>query len=199
MSWVGVNKMPEFMDFGMEFLMLDELKKGTIIKNINTKKEQEDTVHYDIKHLRALNKAIEKLYSNPNSRKRDFIKVIEKHKTKRDTEITDFIDSIEREEDLFKIVERKKRNGEITVKFKKVDDKDRLNLIKSIAKKLSEKLTPQQREEMLQEQLRRDAGIDDVETLKKIDKDLDTKNPKIEGHRGCYYIKVGDEELFLVK
>jgi len=189
----------EEIELGLEDFILKGFKKGKVLRNIDIENEAVEAVHYEIKHLRELAKKIDKLYANPKSSKRDFLNVIRKQREKRDDEIADFIDNIDREQDLFKVIEKKQKNGEITIKLKKVDDKDRIKLIKSIAKKINSKLTEKQREEMIQEQLKRDININETDRLKKIDKELDKKDPKLESHRGCYKLVVGDEDVLMVR
>jgi len=68
-------------------------------------------------------------------------------------------------------------------------------IIKSIAKKLAEKMTKEQLQIMLQEGIKK---ANNLETLKEIDKELDTKKPEIKGNKGCYKLEVNGKDIVLL-
>ena len=67
--------------------------------------------------------------------------------------------------------------------------------IKSIVKKLMDKLTPEQMKAMIEQSIMK---LNDIDKLEKVDKALDKKNPKLEGKRGCYNLTIDGIDLWLI-
>lgn len=175
---------------------IDILEEGNFIKNGNWTEDSE-TVHFDIKHMRAAMKDIYEVYSNPRSTKKDFTKVLEKHREARNREIEDYIDTLTLDEEkLLRVAKKVKKGNKITVVFEEVSVKEKGKLVKSIANKLFDKMTPKQIKTMLQESVRK---LNDVDKLNKINQELLTIKPQIEGSRGCFRLMVNDEEVFLIR
>ena len=188
----------ELMEIGLESIVLDGLKKGSIVKKIPSLQESDERItHYRVKHMKEAMKEFYKLYSNPKTKKKDFTKVIDKHQENMHKEINHILDTIEVNdgEKLLKVIKREKKGKKLTLVFEEVNETERMDLVKSIADKLLAKLTPEQTKIMLQEGIKR---LNDVEELKKIDKELDKKKVKTAVRRGCCYFKVGGHDLFLV-
>lgn len=189
--------MPEYrFEIGLEDVILSQFEEGKIVKGWDIAEEEEKTVHYRIKNLRATMTDIYKVYSNAKATKRDFVNVIEKHMKNHEDDVQDFLDQLENDDKLFEVAERTEdKSGNITIKLKKVDQTDRIALIRSITEKLMKKIKPDQLRSLLEEGVRRNNS---TKKLKKIDKQLEKDDVKIEGKKGCFKFVVGDEDVFVM-
>ena len=187
-----------YPEIGKDIVAIDDLVKGKVITSPNEVK-QEDFVHYEIKHLRALMNDIYKAYSNKKTTKKDFVKIIEKHKDQKELEVSDFLESVDKikEDKAFKVVEKKvnKKTGEVTIKFKEIKNEEKKKYIKSITEKLLNRLTKEQLAKMLNQSLMK---LNNIDTLKRVDKKLDKENPKIEEHQGCFFLTIDGVDLWMV-
>lgn len=193
--------MPEIIEEKIidECLSLDSLVKGKFIHNVKSFNEMDlKCVHYDVKNIRNLAEDIMKVYSKGGKRE-DFVKIIEKHKKIHEDEVHNFESKVENimEEGVLKVVSRKKnKDGTVEIKFKKISNKEKSVLVKSIAKKLSKTVTRKQLEVLFEQSIMK---LNDIDKLKKVDKKLKKKTkPKIKGVRSCYKLVVDDVDVFLV-
>lgn len=189
---------PTEVAIDLECIVLDKWKKGEIIQTVKEwSDEGEHIIHYKIKHLRDAMKDIYSLYSNKKSTKKDFMNVLEKHRKRMDDNIHDFMMKIENvpEDQLLKIVEKKKKGDKITVVFQKVNQEDKKKFVKSIAKKIVNKLSREDQVKMFEQMINK---MNDLEKLKKVDDKLKKEKPKVESKRGCFKIVIDDIDLFLV-
>jgi len=189
--------MPEEMfEIGLEDVILSQFEEGKIVRGWDIEEEEERTVHYRIKNLRAMMNEIYQVYSKKNSTKRDFVKVIKDHQKKHEDDVQNFLDQLENDDKLFEVAERQEdKDGNITIKLKKVDQTDRIALIRSITEKLMKKMKPEQLRSLLEEGVRKNNSTD---KLKNIDKKLDDEDVKVEGKKGCFKFAVGDEDIFVM-
>jgi len=152
---------------------LGEMKEGVVFANTALQKQREQTVHYAVKGMREAMNEIYQIYNGKKKPKaKDFVRVLDKYNKKREDDITDYLDKIENEEDLFKIVKRKSSKGKITIELEKISNKDRIKLIKSITEKLIKRMKPEHIHAMIEEGIKKN---NDIDTLKRIDKKLDSK------------------------
>ena len=174
-------------------------QKGNILKIHDLDKENEDTVHYQIKHMRNIMGDIYKLYSgNKKPTKKDFSNLFEKHEKKLGDDVDNFLELLENEDELMKVISHKlnRKTGETTIKLQRVDTTEKKKLVKSISKKLATKLTKEQLISLLEEGVRKN---NDVEQLKLINQKLKKKKPKVEGIKGCFKVVVDEEDVFVMR
>jgi len=187
-----------FPTWGLDVIVLDDLKVGSIVTAPPSyTDEMKKTVHYDIKHLRHAMKEIYNVYSKKGTRE-DFVKVLEKVKHKRDDDIHDFmgrVENIGKTEKLFKVIQKTKKGNEVILKFQEVNQDEKKKLIKSIVKKVVDKVSKKQLSELFEQSIMK---LNDLDELKKVDKALNKKNPSMEGNRGCYKLVIEDIDLFIV-
>jgi hypothetical protein len=181
----------------LEFIVMDNLIKGKIIKALPTfEDEEKEIVHYDINNLRKLVAKINTLYENKAPRE-EFIKVITEMRKANCTELCNMLETKEfyQGDPFLKVIDRKDSGDKITVTFQKVNSQEKNMIVKSIAEKLVKQMTPEQVKVMLQEGIRK---CNDIDSLKKVDKSLDTEAPQIEGKRGCFKLIIGGEDLHII-
>jgi hypothetical protein len=187
--------MPE-IGIMLDEIVFDELSKGKIIRVISQEKDKERIVHYEVREARELTKEIYKVYSNKNATKKDFFNVVDKIKKKTSKDIDNFFEILNQEnENFFRVIERKEKGDEVTIKLKKIDSKEKLKLVSSIAKQLAKKVKPNQLVTMFEQGMRK---LNDVDKLKKISEKLKKKKVKVKEKRGCFYFDIDGEELFLI-
>ena len=184
---------------GLDIIVLDELKKGSIVTSpIPYEEQQKEVIHYKIKAMRDTIKEIYDAYSN-NKSKDEIFKIIEKNHKKMDDSIDNFMDRIEhlsKKEKILKVIEKKTNSkGEITIKFKEVSMKEKASVVQSIVKKLASKVTKKQLEVMFEQSIMK---LNDMDVLKKVDKALDKKKPKIKDNRGCFKLIIEDTDLMII-
>jgi len=182
----------------LEFVVLDHLKKGKIIKVIADGEEDNNVAHYDIYHLRKTMAAIDKLYQNPKSTKEDFAKALKEHRNKAWDDINHILDEkkFAKGEPLLKVVDRKDTGKQVTITFERINNIEKTALVQSIAARLIKQLSTEDVTTLLQEAVRK---LNDTDKLKKIDAGLAKKKPKIEAKRGCFKLIIEGEELVLVE
>lgn len=189
---------PKEFELDLECIVLDKWKKGEIIQNVpEWDDESERIVHYRVKHLRDAVKEIYQVYGNKKATKKDFLKVLEKHRKRMDDNIHDFMMKIENipEDELLKVVDKKKRGNKITVVFEKVKQEDKKKYVKSIARKIVKKLNKEDQIKLFEQMINK---MNDLEELKKVDDKLKKEKPKVETKRGCFKVVIDDVDLFLV-
>ena len=188
-------------EIGLDQIILGSFKEGKLLTNIDFEQDEVDTIHYRIKHLRALMDDVYKLYSagykgKKKPTKEQFFKVFQKHSKKKEDDIHDFLEQLDREEQVFRVDTKEvDEEGNITIKLRKVSQADKLKIVKSITEKLLKKLTKKQYQSLVEEMIRRE---NDTEKLKRIDKKLDDEDIEVEGKKGCFKLVVGGEDLHLV-
>lgn len=181
----------------LDYIVLENLKKGKMLPVIEPLiKSETKTIHYDILNIRELAKELNQLYSK-NATKEEFFKVIMKRRIKVDDDIHNFMNKIENlpNEELVEVIDRKNKGNEIIVKFRKVSTEKKKQLVKSITKKLIKKISKEQLTELFEQAINK---LNDLKVLKKVDKALKKKKPKLEGSRGCYKLMIEDTDLFVV-
>jgi len=191
--------MPEIdcFEIGLDDIIMDQFEKGKLLKVWRPEKDREDTVHYAMKHAKEVVAEIYKLYSRKKKpTRKDFVKVWDKNRDERDKEISNFLDQLDKPAELLRVKSKKETKDEIVITLKKVDDKERLKIVQNIAIKLANKLDKKTIQSLLEEGIRKESNID---KLKKVEEDLDKKEIKVKGHKGCFTITVGEEELMIVK
>lgn len=185
-------------------IVLDEMKKDKIIMNFPGQyKDVKKTVHYRVHHLRKLMTDIYKLYSKGKTNKSDFLKVIAKNQKSMDRAIMNFSQKIESmdEPQPMKVLDKKKlKDGTVILKLKPVDQSKKAPYVKRISEKLAKVMSMEQIKAMFEQMIKK---LNDVDTLKKVDKALEKKKPKIKSHRGCFELVIecekGEEvDLFLI-
>lgn len=190
--------MPEMIpSFSLDEMVLDSFEEGKIIKSMRLDEGDEESVHYRIYGMRKAMKEIYQLYSQKKApTKKQFAKIMDKHSEATQDEIHHFLASLENDDELFKVEQKKvDKQGNITIKLKKLDGQMKNKLVMSVAKKLADKMTKEQIETMLQERVR---TMNDADVLEKIDKKLDKDDVQLEGKRGCFFLTIGEEKLFLI-
>ena len=188
----------EFAGVGLDMIVLDGLKKGRILENFSPAIDDKKIIHYDIYGLRKCLKEINELYAKGSSvKKEDFIKVLNKNRKERDDIVHDFLGKIENypDKDMLQIVDRKEKNGEITIRLKRIPQEQKKKYIKSIVAQLMEKMTKEQIAAMMEQAI---AKLNDIDTIKKVNKKLKTEKPKIEGKRGCYRLTVDNIDIWTI-
>ena len=186
----------DFTMTNLDEIVLGNIKKGQLISSIRLENDGE-LIHYDIKFLRELMGEVYKLYSSGEPDKKKFVELFEKHQKKFDTFKGDVMDRLaDEKDDLFFVEERAvDKDGNITIRLKKLDSGERLKLLHSVSKKLMSKLTKKQLAEMLEEGIRKNNTIEDIKKMgEKLKK---SKEPKVEGYKGCYKLLVDDAELIV--
>ena len=176
--------------------IVGDLKPGRIVMDWDEDKDRDKTIHYAVRSVKELTEDFNKLYNNPTKpTRKDFVDLFKKHSKKRDDDITDYLDRIENEEELLKVVKRREtKDGKVIIELEKISNKERLKLVTSITKKLLKKLKPEHIKSMVEEGIRRN---NDIDILKKIDKKLSSKKPvKIEGKKGCYKFVIDGIDLY---
>ena len=176
--------------------IVGDLKPGRIVMDWDEDKDRDKTIHYAVRSVKELTEDFNKLYNNPTKpTRKDFVELFKKHSKKRDDDITDYLDRIENEEELLKVVKRREtKDGKVIIELEKISNKERLKLVTSITKKLLKKLKPEHIKSMVEEGIRRN---NDIDILKKIDKKLSSKKPvKIEGKKGCYKFVIDGIDLY---
>lgn len=190
--------MRRYPTLGLDIIILDELKEGSIVTVPQGENEQlKETVHYEIKQMRECIKDIYEAYSR-KATKQELVTILEKHKESIDTYIHDFlgrVENIDKNEKIFKIAKKEIKKGEVTIKLKEVPQNEKKEIVKSIVKKLIGKVTRDQLEAMFEQSILK---LNDMEKLKKVDKALDKNEPKIEGKRGCYQLLVDDIDVMMI-
>lgn len=182
---------------GLDEILVDDLKKGMVITSPSEIKEDE-FVHYDIKNVRELFKEINELYQKPNVTRKDFVEALRKHRERSQDETQDFIERLEnfKQDKAFEIVEKKQnKKGEVVIKMKEIPQEDKKKYVDSITKKLLKKVTSEQLEKMFHQAIMK---LNDVSTLKKVDKALKKKKPEVKEYQGCFFLKIDGVDLFMV-
>jgi hypothetical protein len=194
--------MPMEEGFIMNSMSIDEiilgnLKKGQIITTIDMNKDKEDGIHYDIQFMRNLLKEVYQLYSSGTADKKKFVELFDKHHQSFATSKGDFLDRIADTKDELFMVEEKDidKDGNVTIKLKKLDNAMRLKLITDISKKLASKLTKKQVIEILAEGIKRNNTTEQIQNMSKELKK--NKDAKVEGKRGCYKLVVDKSEIMV--
>jgi len=187
----------ECFEIGLDDIIMDQFEKGKLLKVWKPEKEREDTVHYAVKHAREVVAEIYKLYSRKKKpTRKDFVKVWDKNRDERDKEINNFLDQLDRPAELLRVESKKETKDKVVITLKKVDDKERLKIVQSIAKKLAKKLDKKTIQSLLEEGVRKEKNID---RLKKIDNNLEEKEIEVKGHKGCFTLTIGEEELMIIQ
>ncbi len=183
---------------GLDIIVLDELKEGMIITSLaGLNDELVETAHYEIKGMRDCMKDIYQAYSTKASKK-EMCNILEKHKKRIDDNIHDFfgkIENLNKNEKMFKVAKKKIKNGEVIIKFTPINIEEKQKYVKSIVKKLVNKVSKEQLVQMFEQAV---VKLNDIGQLKKADKALDKKNPKVEGKRGCYKLIIDDVDLMMI-
>ena len=186
----------EFMEIRLDDILMEQFEKGRILRANDVDKEKEDTVHYAVKGARELVTEIYKLYSRKKKpSKKDFVKLWDKQREKRDKEIHNFLEQLDRPAQLLRVENKKETKDKVVITLKKLDDSDRLKIVQSIAKKLSEKLDKKTVQSLIEEGIRRE---DNIDKLKQVDKDLDKEDIDVKGDKGCFMITVGENTLDII-
>lgn len=180
-------------------LDLSELKKGQVISNWDSGKEEETETMISARHMQDFVDDMRKFYvtGKPPSKK-EFMKIFEKHRKKQSDEVMDAIDQLDSGvANTFRVKSKKKtKKGGLVVEFEKVDEKERIRLIKKIVSKLVSELKPEQLRVMLEEGLKQNS---DIGELKKVDKELQKKKPEIKSYRGCFKLVVNNKEIMVLR
>jgi DNA-binding IscR family transcriptional regulator len=176
---------------------VESLKEGNIIRARGIESEEIDTRPLRVNHMRIMINELSKMYYDKKPpTKEQFNKMFEKHQKYMEDEISNVLDDLENSENFFRVEKKEDNNGDIIIKLKKIDAEERIKLIKNIAKKLVEKMTKEQMQTMLEEGIKKN---NDLESLKKIDKKLESETPKIRGNKGCYKLSVDGEDIILLQ
>lgn len=185
-------------DICLDDIVFDKIKKGNILRKIEFDKTEEDTIHYKIRSMREIVKKFYELYSKKGTTKKDFMELIEKYGKKCNDDIGNFLEQLpKQDDDLIQVVKREEtKDGRIILEFKKVSNKQRVELIKKITDKLFDKLTKKQMKTILQEGIRQN---NDVSVLKRIWGKLKTNKPKIKDKLGCLTLVIDDLELLVIR
>ena len=176
---------------------IDLFKKGELLKTLKDFRDSEIARPIKIKGMRIMIEEINKAYQGKKGLSKDELrKIWEKHQDQSDLYIGNTIDSLKDPQDLFVVRDKKiDRKGNVTIKLKKVDTKDRDGIIKQLAKRLVEKLNKKQLQVMIEEGLKKNS---DFNMLKEANKEIKKKKPKLKEHRGCFIITVNDKEVMVV-
>ena len=180
---------------GLDIIVMDELKKGSVVSSPDDG-DNSDTIQYDIKSMRECMVDLYKAYS-VNASKKEMCDILDKHRKRADDEIHNFLSRIEnvKEDKMFKVIDKTVKNGEITIKFKEIPKDDKIKVVKSIVKKLANKVSKEQLKIMFEQSIMK---LNDIAELKSVDKALDKKNIEIEEKRGCFKLVVDDHDLFII-
>lgn len=189
--------MPMNIDFmaNLDEIVLGNIKEGQLLSSLNIDKGQEKTIHYDIKFMKDLMKDVYQLYSTGNATRKEFVDLFDKHHKNFATEKGNIMERIADEEDDLFQVEKKSvdKDGNITIKLKKLDSSERLKLLDKVTKTLLSKMTKKQLQEMMIEGIKKNNTTEDI---KKMADKLDAKKEaKVKGVRGCYKLVVDGQEL----
>jgi len=179
-------------------LDLSELSKGKVLSNWNSKKEDEKEAIISARNMHNFVDDMRKFYvTGKRPSKKEFIKIFEKHRKKNFDEVADTIDKLDSGvDDTFRVKSRKKTKKGLVIEFEKVDEKERIKLVKKIVNKLVSKLNPEQLRKMLEEGIKQNSDIGD---LKKVDKELQKKKPEIKSYRGCFKLVVNGKEIMVLR
>jgi len=195
------NKMPLEDITGVRGVLnidLSDLKKGQVISNWDSKKEEEIETMISARHMQNFVDDMRKFYiTGKRPSKKEFMKIFEKHRKKESDEVMDAIDQLDSGVDnTFRVKSKKKTKKGLVIEFEKVDEKERIRLIKKIVSKLISKLKPEQLRVMLEEGLKQNSDIGD---LKKVDKELQKKKPEVKEYRGCFKLVVNGKEIMVLR
>jgi hypothetical protein len=194
-----VIDMPMGLDFmaNLDEIVLSNIKKGQLLSSMNLDKGQEATIHYDIKFMKDLMRDVYEMYSSGEADKKKFVALFDKHHKKFANDKGNIMERLaDTQDDLFQVEEKSvDKNGNITIKLKKLDPTERLKLLNKVTKTLLSKMTKKQLQEMLSEGIRKN---NTTEEIKKMSEKLDAKKEaKVEGIKGCYKLVVDDLELMV--
>lgn len=182
---------------GLDWIVLDHIKKGKIIPIAKPLTEElGKTVHYDIQEIRELAKKIYQLYSKRASRE-EFVKTLYAHRKKTEDDIHNFMSKLENlpKEELVEVLDRVDDGEKIVITLKKVSTEKKKALVKAITKKIVNKISKDQLTELFEQAINK---LNDLKTLRKVNKALKKKKPKLQGSRGCYKLMIDDVDLFIV-
>jgi hypothetical protein len=191
----------EEYDDDRRFMLVDvdlgNLTKGQILTDWDREKEKDLIIPIKANQMREFVDEMRKFYlSDKKPTKAQFKKIFEKHQDKLEEQIHDTLGQLDKSpEKIFKVVKREKIKDGFRIEVKKIDDSDRVTLIRRICDKLINKLTKEQLKSLLEEGLKKNA---DVKELEEIDKELEKKEPVVETKKGCFKIKVNDKEVFVM-
>ena len=176
---------------------VESLKHGDIIRARGFESREKDSRPTIVKNMRVMISHLNDLYSKGKiPSKKEFNEIFEKHQKNMSDEVDNVLDDLENSEEFFKVEKKEESDsGDITIKLKKLDKTERIKIIKSIAKKLAEKMTKEQLQTMLEEGIKK---LNDTKTLKEIDEELNKESPKIKGNKGCYKLQVNGKDIILL-
>jgi hypothetical protein len=177
---------------------VDALKEGEIIRAGGIQKLEDGALPVRVKHMRVLVKRLSDMYySGKAPSPKEFKDIFRQGEKYMQTELQDTLDQLESEDDFFKVDKKiEDKDGNVTIKLKKLDKQGRIKVIRSIVDKVIKKLTPDQIKSLLEEGIRKN---NDVKELEEMDKALDKEDVKIEAKKGCFKLVVGDKDIMVIR
>ncbi len=146
--------MPEMEQFeiSLDDMIMSQFEKGNLLTPWDINKDKEDVIHYKIRDARKLVQEVYKLYSSKKKpTKKDFSKLWDKAMGDSSKDINHFLDQLDRPQPLLRVISKKETDKELVIRFKKLDDSERLKIVSSIAKMLSTKLSKKDVTSLLEE------------------------------------------------
>lgn len=182
----------------IDVINVDFFKEGNIVQSKSYEEIEELAAPLSVVHMRKLVKTLADLYysGHPPS-KAEFNKLFKDSEKEMSDEVGNEIEKLELSEDFFKVEKRiVERNGDVTIKLKKLNKEDRIKIIRSIATKMVDKLSKEQLISLLEEGIRKNSDFD---KLKEIDSDLDKEDVKINARKGCFKLVVNNNDIFILR